>query len=64
MTTKPAPLVYSTLETARLLGVHAQTIRGLIRTGKLHGCRVGRNLKVPKTGIEQLLGQRIDDNGV
>lgn len=55
-------MVYSTKQAAKMLGVHAQTVRALIRSGALPGCRVGRNLKVLKTGVEQLLGQRIDGN--
>lgn len=65
MITNP-PLAYSTTETARLLGLHPATVRGLIRSGKLPGCRAGRNIRVPRVGIERLLGVRLDgdNNGV
>lgn len=32
-----------------LTGLSAQTLRGLINTGELPGCRIGRRLYVPKS---------------
>lgn len=42
-------------QVARLVGLHPQTVRRLLRTGRLPGVRIGRVWLVHREGLDALL---------
>jgi len=54
-TTDATPATYTVAETARLLGVHEQTVRAAIAHGELPVVRIGRRQLVARAVLERLL---------
>jgi excisionase family DNA binding protein len=50
-----AEKVYSPEETAKALGVHPETIRQWLRSGKLGGIKAGRLWRVRESDLEAFL---------
>lgn len=48
--------LYTTEEVAQKLEVHLQTVRRMIRAGKLHGIRIGRMHYVSEKSLSSYLG--------
>lgn len=49
--------VYSIDEAARILEVHSDTIRRMIKRGELQASLVGRQYRIPQSEIDRLLGK-------
>lgn len=47
--------VYSIEETARLLRVHPDTIRRMLKAGTLRHSKVGKQYRIPQSEIDRLL---------
>jgi excisionase family DNA binding protein len=59
MTTFDAtPGLYSVREAAHRLGVHPETIRRLIREGRLDAIRVGRVLRVHREALDAFIARQ------
>lgn len=43
---------YTAKEAAQILCVHYQTVRNLIKTGKLHAIKIGRDYRISKETLE------------
>ena len=54
-----ARIGFSVEETARLLGIHPNTLRRAIWRGEVKAARVGRRVVVPLAEVERLLGYRL-----
>ena len=48
-------LAYRPIEAATTLGMHVQTVRSLVKSGRLRAVRVGRRLVIPRSAIEEFL---------
>jgi excisionase family DNA binding protein len=53
--------VYSIEEAARLLKVHPDTIRRMIKRGEMQSRKVGRQYRIPRSEIEKFLGAQPKD---
>lgn len=51
--TTPDKICYSILETSAALGLHPNTVRALIRAGRLPAIRLGRKLLVSRVELER-----------
>lgn len=51
-------LAFSIVETGQKTDLHPDTVRTLIRTGRLRAVRVGRRYIVPATAIDEFLADR------
>lgn len=48
---------------AELLDVHPETVRALIRDGKLRSVRVGRLVRIPREALTEFLSGEIAEGG-
>ena len=48
-------LGFTVQQVARMTSLHPQTVRALIREGRIRHVRVGRRLIVPRTEVERFL---------
>ena len=48
---------FSLKEAARLLGCHRETLRRLIKRGRLRARKVGRDYRVSRIDLEEYFGQ-------
>lgn len=55
MSAVAAPRLRSISESAIELGVSRDTVRRLVRKGKIRGVRVGRRLLVPQVELDRLI---------
>lgn len=53
--TPPAPRAHSVPDAARVLGVCATSVWGLIRAGEIRPVRLGRRTIIPVSELERLL---------
>jgi excisionase family DNA binding protein len=51
-----APKFYTVDETAEILKVAPETVRRLLRSGRLRGVKVGRSWRIPERAIEDFAG--------
>jgi excisionase family DNA binding protein len=50
-------LAYNLGEAAAALGVTYRTVHRLVRSGRLRAVRVGRRIVIPRSALEELLGE-------
>jgi excisionase family DNA binding protein len=49
--------MYSSEEVADLLGLHVRTVRGYIRSGRLKAVRIGKQYRIARADLEDLIGK-------
>src|SRR3954447_17174880 len=49
--------MYSVDEVADLLGLHVRTVRGYIRSGRLKAVRIGKQYRIARADLEDLIGK-------
>lgn len=54
---KEIPVLYSTVEVARILGVCVSVARRMMRDGEIKTLKVGRRLRVKKEWLDKYLNQ-------
>jgi len=54
-------LAYTPVEVVKLLGLHINTVRKLIKNGTLPSIRLGRKVLIPRAALERLLGADNND---
>ncbi|KAA9157591.1 helix-turn-helix domain-containing protein [Amycolatopsis acidicola] len=48
--------LYSAEEVAEQLGLHVRTVRGYVRDGRLKAVRIGKQYRIAREDLEELLG--------
>lgn len=48
--------LYSVREVAQRLGVHERTVRNYLRSGALHGTRIGKQYRIPAAALQAFAG--------
>ncbi len=51
-------LAYGVAEAARAIGVSYKVLYDLIKSGRLRAARVGRRIIIPRSALEELLGEK------
>ncbi len=51
--------LYSVEQVAQVLGLHVRTVRGYIRSGKLHAVRIGKQYRIAAADLETMTGQPV-----
>lgn len=51
------PLAYSIRQAAQLIQVHENTVRMMLRTGKLSGVRIGSLWRIPRREMLRVCGE-------
>jgi excisionase family DNA binding protein len=51
-------LAYGVSEAAKALGISYRALYTLIKSGHLRAVRVGRRIIIPKSALEELLGEK------
>jgi excisionase family DNA binding protein len=51
-------LAYGVAEAAKALGISYRALYTLIKSGHLRAVRVGRRIIIPKSALEELLGEK------
>lgn len=54
-------LAYSKAETAKLLGLHENSVTNAIRRGEIRAVRLGARVLIPRTELARLLGEAIKE---
>ncbi|MFC3999927.1 helix-turn-helix domain-containing protein [Nocardiopsis sediminis] len=49
--------MYSVEQVADRLGLHVRTVRGYIRSGRLKAVRIGKQYRIARTDLEELVGR-------
>ena len=52
----PPQSFYSADDVAALLGLHVRTVRNYVRDGRLSAVRVGKQYRIPKDAVDELIG--------
>jgi excisionase family DNA binding protein len=55
----PVGVIYTTEQTAEILGVHRRTVQRLIRGGELGAIKVGRRLRVTEDQLRTFLQRHV-----
>ncbi|WP_026341366.1 helix-turn-helix domain-containing protein [Actinomadura atramentaria] len=49
--------LYSVEDVAELLGLHVRTVRGYIRSGRLRAVRIGKQYRIARADLDELIGK-------
>ncbi|HEY5855889.1 MAG TPA: helix-turn-helix domain-containing protein [Aldersonia sp.] len=52
----PPQTLYSADDVAALLGLHVRTVRNYVRDGRLPAIRIGKQYRIPKDAVDELIG--------
>ena len=55
---------YSADDVAALLGLHVRTVRNYVRDGRLRAVRIGKQYRIPKDAVDELIGNDVPSASV
>ncbi len=58
------PELYSVEQVAERLGLHVRTVRGYVRDGRLKAVRIGKQYRIAREDLEELVGHPLPDPAV